>query len=132
MVERAPSGFPARTASHEQDVQSQRRSAFERLGPNESQNRERKRAKSNVQEKKGAEHLTTHHLDSFQEQIIIGRKKELSQSTEKLGHMIGSHVFQDDSLQYGCLTSSNHQTTPSMMGRPSQNSGSEFTHNQSN
>jgi predicted outer membrane protein len=93
MVERAPSGFPARTASHEQDVQSQRRSAFERLGSNESQNRERKRAKSNAQEKKGAEHLTTHHLDSFQEQIIIGRKKELSQSTEKLGHMIGSHVF---------------------------------------
>jgi hypothetical protein len=36
---RAPSGFPAKTASHEQDVQSQRRPAFERLGPNESQNR---------------------------------------------------------------------------------------------
>jgi hypothetical protein len=69
--------------------------------------------KSNIQEKKGAEHLTTHHLDSFQEQITIGRKKELSQSIEKSGHTIGSHVFQDDSLQYGCLTSSNHQTTPS-------------------
>jgi hypothetical protein len=35
---RAPSGFPAKTASHEQDTQSQRRSAFEILGPNKSQN----------------------------------------------------------------------------------------------
>jgi hypothetical protein len=85
--------------------------------------------KSNVQEKKGAGHLTTHHLDSFQEQITIGQKKEPSLSTEKSGHTIGSHVFQDNSLQYGCLTSSNHQTTPSTMGRPSQNSGSEFTRN---
>jgi hypothetical protein len=40
---RTPSGFPSRTTSHEQDAQSQRRSAFERLGPNESQNRERRR-----------------------------------------------------------------------------------------
>jgi hypothetical protein len=40
---RAPSGFPARTTSHEQDAQSQRRSAFERLGPNESQNWEKRR-----------------------------------------------------------------------------------------
>jgi hypothetical protein len=39
---RAPFGFPARTASHEQDAQSQRRSAFERLGPNRSQNHEKK------------------------------------------------------------------------------------------
>jgi hypothetical protein len=82
--------------------------------------------KLNVQEKKGAEHLTTHHLDSFQEQITIGQKKELSQSTKKSGHTIGSHVSQDD------LLSSNHQTTPSTMGRPSENSGSEFTRNQSN
>jgi hypothetical protein len=40
---RAPSGVPARMASHEQDAQSQRRSTFERLGPNKSQNRERRR-----------------------------------------------------------------------------------------
>jgi hypothetical protein len=39
---RAPFGFPARTALHEQDAQSQRRSAFERLGPNRSQNHEKK------------------------------------------------------------------------------------------
>jgi hypothetical protein len=35
--------LPARTASHEQDAQSQRRYAFERLGPNGSQNQEKRR-----------------------------------------------------------------------------------------
>jgi hypothetical protein len=40
---RAPFGFPTKTASHEQDAQSQRRSAFKRLEPNQSQNRERRR-----------------------------------------------------------------------------------------
>jgi hypothetical protein len=40
---RTCSKFPARTASHEQEAQSQRRSTFERLGPNGSQNQEKKR-----------------------------------------------------------------------------------------
>jgi hypothetical protein len=35
---RTHSRLSSRTASHEQDTQSQRRSVFERLGPNESQN----------------------------------------------------------------------------------------------
>jgi hypothetical protein len=35
---RTHSRLSARTASHEQDAQSQRRSTFERLGPNRSQN----------------------------------------------------------------------------------------------
>jgi hypothetical protein len=40
---RACSKLLARTASHEQEAQSQRRSAFKRLGPNGSQNREKRR-----------------------------------------------------------------------------------------
>jgi hypothetical protein len=40
---RTHSKLPARTSSHEQEAQSQRRSAFERLGPNRSQNREKGR-----------------------------------------------------------------------------------------
>jgi hypothetical protein len=40
---RTHSRLLARTVSHEQDVQSQRRSAFERLGPNRSQNQEKRR-----------------------------------------------------------------------------------------
>jgi hypothetical protein len=40
---RTHSKLPARIASHEQEAQSQRRSAFERLGPNGSQNREKGR-----------------------------------------------------------------------------------------
>jgi hypothetical protein len=40
---RTHSKLLARTTSHEQEAQSQRRSAFERLGPNRSQNREKKR-----------------------------------------------------------------------------------------
>jgi hypothetical protein len=44
---------PARTTSYEQDAQSQRRSAFERLGPNGSQNQEKRRdnAQSNQDER---------------------------------------------------------------------------------
>jgi hypothetical protein len=40
---RTHSRLPARITSHEHDAQSQRRSTFERLGPNRSQNREKKR-----------------------------------------------------------------------------------------
>jgi hypothetical protein len=40
---RTRSKLPARTTSHGQEAQSQRRSAFERLGPNRSQNREKRR-----------------------------------------------------------------------------------------
>jgi hypothetical protein len=40
---RTHSKLPARIASHEQEAQSQRRSAFERLGPNGSQNQEKGR-----------------------------------------------------------------------------------------
>jgi hypothetical protein len=40
---RTRSKLPARTASREQEAQSQRRSAFERLGPNGSQSREKRR-----------------------------------------------------------------------------------------
>jgi hypothetical protein len=40
---RTHSKLPARIASHEQEAQSQRRSAFERLRPNGSQNREKRR-----------------------------------------------------------------------------------------
>jgi hypothetical protein len=64
------SKLPAKTASHEQEAQSQRRSAFERLGPNGSQNREKKETtpkviKSGIREKRGAEHLTTHPHNFF-------------------------------------------------------------------
>jgi hypothetical protein len=67
---RTHSRLPARTTSHELDTQSQRRSAFERLGPNGSQNQEKRRdnAQSNQVEcpiEKGAEHLTTYPHDSF-------------------------------------------------------------------
>jgi hypothetical protein len=41
--ERTHSKLFARTTSHKQEVQSQRRSAFERLGPNGSQNEEKRR-----------------------------------------------------------------------------------------
>jgi hypothetical protein len=40
---RTRSRLPARSASHGQENQSQRRSAFERLGPSESHNRESRR-----------------------------------------------------------------------------------------
>jgi hypothetical protein len=40
---RTHSKLPARTASHEQFTKSQRRFAFERLGPNRSQNQEKRR-----------------------------------------------------------------------------------------
>jgi hypothetical protein len=40
---RTHSRLPARSASHRQENQSQRRSAFERLGPNGSHNRESRR-----------------------------------------------------------------------------------------
>jgi ferritin len=40
---RTHSRLLARIASHEQDMQSQRKSVFERLGPNRSQNREKRR-----------------------------------------------------------------------------------------
>jgi hypothetical protein len=43
-----------------------------------------------------------------------------------------SHVFQADLLQNDYLTSSSRQTTPNMMERPNQDSGSESTRNQLN
>jgi hypothetical protein len=63
---RTHSRLPARTASHEQDVQSQRRSAFERLGPNRSQNREKRRdhAQSNQVEHSREERSRASHNSS--------------------------------------------------------------------
>jgi hypothetical protein len=61
---RAPSKFLAKTASHEQDAQSQRRSAFERLGSNESQNRERRRdnnCSNQIERPREEESMTSHH-----------------------------------------------------------------------
>jgi hypothetical protein len=43
MMEELVPSFPLRTTSHEQEAQSQKRSDFERLGPNESQNEEKRR-----------------------------------------------------------------------------------------
>jgi hypothetical protein len=45
--------------------------------------------KSSIREKKGAEHLTAHPHDLFLGQITAGRKRELSQNTEKSERMIG-------------------------------------------
>jgi hypothetical protein len=64
--------------------------------------------------------------------MTAGRKGELNQNTERPKHTIGFPIFQGDLLQYDCLTSLSRQTTPNMMGRPSQGSGSESTRNQLN
>jgi hypothetical protein len=63
---RTHSKLPARSASHEQDAQSQRRSAFERLGPNGSQNREKRRnhAQSKQIELLGEERSRASHHSS--------------------------------------------------------------------
>jgi hypothetical protein len=64
--ERTHSRLPARTASHEQDVQSQRRSAFERLGTNGRQNREKRRnhTQSNQIEHSREERSKAYHRSS--------------------------------------------------------------------
>jgi hypothetical protein len=54
---------------------------------------------------------------------MAGRKRELSQNTEKSERTISFPVFQGDLLWYNYLTSSSHQTAPNMMGRPNQSSG---------
>jgi hypothetical protein len=74
--------------------------------------------KLSIREKRGAERLTTHPHDLFLGYIIAGRKRRLSKNTEKPERTIDFPVFQGDLLQYVCLTSSSHQTTPNMMGRP--------------
>jgi hypothetical protein len=65
-VGRTHSKLPTWTASHEQDVQSQRGSAFERLGPNRSQNREKRRnhAQSKQIELPGEERSRASHHSS--------------------------------------------------------------------
>jgi hypothetical protein len=56
--------------------------------------------------------------------VSTGGRVELSQSTEKLGYLIGSLVLQTGFFQYDYLISSSLPTIPSMMARPNQSSGS--------
>jgi hypothetical protein len=130
------SKLPARTTSHKQDAQSQRRSAFERLGPNGSQNREKRRnhTQSKQIELPGEERSRASHHSS--PRFIPRLNNSWLEGAESEHREVGTHdrfpCFQDNLLRYGCLTSSNHQTTPNTMGRLNQNSGSESTRNQLN
>jgi hypothetical protein len=61
---RTCSKLPAKIASHEQEAQSQRRSAFERLGPNGSQNQEKRRdhtQNNQVEHLRGERSITSYH-----------------------------------------------------------------------
>jgi hypothetical protein len=49
--------------------------------------------KSSIREKRGTERLTTHPHDLFLGYIIAGRKRRMSQNTEKPKHMIDFPVF---------------------------------------
>jgi hypothetical protein len=133
---RTRSKLPARTASHGQEAQSQRRSAFERLGPNGSQNQEKRRdhAQSNQVEylREERSRASCHSSPWFLPRLNDSWQGGLSQNIEKPECMTSFPIFQDGLLQYDCLTSSSRQTTSNMMERPNQGSGSESTRNQLN
>jgi hypothetical protein len=86
---RTHSRLPARTASHEQDEETQRRSAFERLGPNGSQNREKRRdhAQSNQvepprEERRRASHRSSPQFisrlnNNWQEEGVVSEHREV-------------------------------------------------------
>ena len=132
--ERTHSRLPARSMTHRQEDQNQRKSAFERLGPGGSHNRESRRDHSQNYRVEQPRKIRSeapiqtslqnysHQNDSWQEGGAESEYKEA-----------GTHdrfpILQTDLLQYDCLTSSSRPTTPSMMARPNQGSGSRFTHN---
>ena len=87
---------------------------------------------SNNQGRSEAKYLFRHPRRTTLTKTIVGRKEMLNQNTKKPERTIDSPVLQIDLLQYDCLTSSSRPTTPSMMARPNQGSGSEFTHSRSN
>jgi hypothetical protein len=82
------SRLPTRSASHRQENQSQRRSAFERLGPNRSHNRESRRnhSQSNRVEQpresmsrvpvQTAPRNYSHQNDSWQEEEVESKYRE--------------------------------------------------------
>ena len=91
-----------------------------------------KATESNNQERPEAKHLLRQPRRTTLTKTTVGQKEVPNQNTKKLERMIDSPVLQIDLLQYDCLTSLSRPTTPSMMTRPNQDSGSEFTCNRLN
>ena len=91
-----------------------------------------KTTESNNQERSEAKHPFRQPHRTILNKITVGWKEVLNQNTEKPECTIDSPVLQTDLLQYDCLTSSSHPTTPSMMARPNQSNSSGFTHNRLN
>jgi hypothetical protein len=95
---RTRSKLPTRTASHEQEAQSRRRSVFEKLGPNKSQNQEKRRdhAQSNqVEHSREERSRASYHSSLWFLPRLSDRWQEggLSQNTEKSERMIGFPIF---------------------------------------
>ena len=87
---------------------------------------------SNKQERPEAKHLLGQPHKTTLTKTTVGKKGALNQNTQKTERTIDSPVLQTDLLQYDCLTSLRRPTTPSMMARLNQSSGSGFTHNRLN
>ena len=135
--ERTQSRLPARSTTHRQEDQNQRKSAFERLGASGSHNRESRRdhsqghrveqprkTKSRAPAQTASQNYS-HQNDSWPEGGAESEFKEARTHDD-------SPVLQTDLRQYDYLTSSNRPTTLSMMAKLNQDSGSEYIHNQLN
>ena len=86
----------------------------------------------NNQERSEAKHLLGQPRETTLTKTTVSKKGVLNQNTQKTEHTIDSPVLQIDLLQYDCLISSSHPTTPSMTARPNQSNGSGFTCNRLN
>ena len=87
---------------------------------------------SNNQERSETKHPFRQPRRTTLTKTTVGKKGVLNQNTHKPECTIDSPILQTDLLQYDCLTSSSRPTTPSMMARPNQGSGSGFTRNRLN
>ena len=128
---RTRSRLPARSTCHEQEDQNQRKSAFERLRPSGSHNRESRQDHSQNYQVEQPRKTRSKVPIQIAPQNYSHQDNSWQEGGADNSWRI-SPVLQTDLLQYDCLTSSSRPTTLSMMARPSQGSGSGFTHNRLN
>ena len=131
------SRLPARSTTHRQEDQNQRKSTFERLGPSGSHNRESRRDHSQSHRVEQPRKTRAGLLPRQPHRITlikttVGQKEVPNRNSKKPERTIDSPVLQTDLRQYDYLTSSNCPTTLNMMARLNQDSGSGYIRNRLN
>ena len=132
---RTRSRLPARSTSHRKEDQNQRKSAFERLGPSGSHNKESRRDHSqNYRVEQPRQIRSEAPIRTAPQNYAHQNDSWLEGGAESEYKEAGTHdrcpCFANRLADY--LTSSSRPTTLNMMARPNQGSGSESTRNQLN